>query len=190
MFGKLYTKLFAIGIQFDMKSSMKNTPLHKKLHQLHEHEIDGIKPDISIQVEAMCGGFNSRVLEVRNFMLSITSDKIATDMLSRKGEAALIDVLDSVQEHIEKNRSSFEDFHADCKQLIAAGCLIGAWAKSCLKNADGATRDAVKNFEIDRKKIMDYFYDSLPSSVRLGKAPIFGGVDSKNVGNYLSSLLS
>ena len=60
--------------------------------------------------------------------------------------------------------------------------------RHCLKNANDATSDLAGQVEEEREKIMGRFYDALPSHVRLGDGPIFGGDNSPDIGDYLSSI--
>lgn len=174
-----------------MNAPMKSSVLQKKLGQLEGGpDIKVFAPDISADVESICCMFNAYVLDVRSFLLNILQDEFDKSMLNEKGETALLDMLDRIETQVETHRASFMEFHEEYKQLIKLGCKANSWAKGCLKNANSATTDLVKNFDMERERVLNHFYDSLPTHVRLGSAPIFGGGASPDIGEYLSSVVS
>ena len=132
--------------------------------------------------------FNAHVLDIKGFLLSILQDGFDNTMLNEKGESALLEMLDRLEVQVKSLRESFIGFQEEYKQLIKVGCKINSWAKTCMKNANSATADMVKNFDIERERIMNHFYDSLPPHVRLGSAPIFGETAAPDIGEYLSSV--
>ena len=172
-----------------MNGLMKNS-IQKRIGKLENPEVEDIRPDISAQVETVCCKFNSSIIRLKEVLRSIKNDKFDKSMLNEEGQDALIDILDSIENKVIGLRKAFEEFYDHYNQLVGAGCRVSSWAKTCLKNANSASLDMSKNFGLEREKIMGSFYDSLPSNVRLGKSPVFGGKNSPNISKYIATLIS
>jgi hypothetical protein len=178
--------------KFAKKMPMKNAVLQKKLHALEQPEISSISPDISLHVQSKCTDFNSRVLNIRQAILTIANE-IAIDgfdktMLNQNGEEALIDFFDDAEALVHATRAGFERFYAEYEQLLKTGCRVDRWSKIAVKNANDATRDALRNFVIDREQVMERVYDALPSHIRLGNSRVFGHKKSPKIRDYIAAI--
>lgn len=147
-----------------------------------------IRPNISAAVVNECTRINTRILNVRNLVLSITAEGFSPELLNRKGEREVEKMLQHAKKYLQSTKAQFDKFLGEYQHLLRAGCIADGFAQSYVKNAQIATKHALAEFAEQRSIVMGKFYDSLPDNKRLGKSPIFGLPDSPSIRGHLASI--
>ena len=170
-----------------MKNSSALSTDLKQIETLQSQLADKIQPDFSQSVEAFCTRVNSFVLASRQMSQRLVSYDFSNTTVREK--KLLLEVISMTEQHLESTRDQFIEFQREYKALLTQGWKVNSFARTCLHNADQATKNAVIDFEVARSEILLQLYDKAPSAVLHNSKSIrFGEQGRGNIAEHLAQL--